>query len=116
MPTESALDESRQRDLREEVAATARGIASGEVSLLDGARRIAALRFEIEGCERDEDLKVFVVIDSETDHIPKTAARSLCTQSWLENCDAELRDIGVFYERQIRDACNKLIARFSTEA
>jgi hypothetical protein len=61
-------------------------------------------------------LMVFVVIDSETDHIPKTAARSLCTQSWLESCDAELRDIGVFYERQIQDACNKLIARFSTEA
>ena len=80
-----------------------------------GARRIASLRFEIEGCERDQDYVVFVVIDSETDHIPKTAARSLCTQSWLEKCDAELRDIGVFYERQIKDACNNLIARFSAE-
>jgi hypothetical protein len=116
MPAESALDDSRQRELREEATAIARGLTSGDVLLLDGARRIASLRFQIKGCERDEDFMVFVAIDSETDHIPKTSARGLCTPSWLEACDAELRDIGVFYERQIHDACNKLIARFSAEA
>ncbi|OYT87421.1 MAG: hypothetical protein CFE46_09605 [Burkholderiales bacterium PBB6] len=104
-----------EKSLREEATAIARGLASGNVLLLDGVRRMASLRFQIKGCERDEDFLVFAVIDSETDHIPETSARGLCTPSWLEACDAELRDIGVFYERQIQDACNKLIARFSAE-
>jgi hypothetical protein len=116
MGIENALDESRQRELRAEVAAVARGIYLRSTPLLDGARRIAALRFEVAGCEHDEDFMLFAVIDSETDHIPKESARKLCSPTWLEQCDLKIHETWDFYGSQIRTSCERLCARFANEA
>jgi hypothetical protein len=116
MGVENSLNESRQRELRAEVAAVARGIYLRTTPLLDGARRIAALRFDVAGCEHDEDFMLFAVIDSETDHIPKESAREFCAPTWLAQCDLEIHETWGFYESRLKASCERLCARFANEA
>lgn len=116
MGIENPLDESRQRELRSEVATIARGISLRTTPFLDGSRRIASLRFDVAGCEHDEDFMLFAVIDSETDHIPKESAREFCSPNWLEQCDLEIQETWVFYESQVKASCERLCARFENEA
>lgn len=109
------FNESLQRELGAEAARLADGIQSGDVDFLKAVRRLAALRFEIAACERDEDFLLFAGIDSETDHLPHSGMREICAPAWLEKCDQEVRDLQSFYRQSIASACERISSRFTSK-
>jgi hypothetical protein len=108
------LDESLQRQLGAEAVRLADGIQSGDVDFLWGVRRLAALRFDIFSCERDEDFLLFAGIDSETDHLPHIGMRDTCAPAWLEKCDQEISDVESLYRQSVSAACKRISSRFTS--
>jgi len=60
---------------------------------MEGVRQLALLRFNASKLDHDPDFMVFVVIASESDHLPPQAIRDQCAQHWLERCDNEAREL-----------------------
>jgi hypothetical protein len=97
---------------RLDIAAAAGAMLDGRVSFIEGARRIAALRFYADVPDLDEDLMAFVLIDSETDTYPFGETRLL----WNPDALAKLQPDIDRSERWARDVgeehCRRLIKRF----
>jgi hypothetical protein len=69
----------------EEIAETANAMIRGHLSYIEGARKLAALRFPAE-LEDDADLTPFVGIDSETDALPLDRSENCgIRQRWRES-------------------------------
>jgi Ser/Thr protein kinase RdoA (MazF antagonist) len=116
MSQTNPLNESQLAVVRAEVVDTARSLSSRELPFLEGVRRLTALRFEVSRDHHDADFMLFVAIGSQADHIPNAEARALCAESWLLQCDKDVRELEHFYAQQVSAACKQLIARFSPEA
>jgi hypothetical protein len=97
---------------RLDIAAAARAMLDGHMSFIEGARRIAELRFYADVPDLDEDLMAFVLIDSETDTYPFGETRLL----WNAPALAKLQPDIDRSERWARDVgeehCRRLIERF----
>lgn len=71
-------------ETRRRVVALARSMLAGELPFMEGAVEVASLRTRIGGLpERDDDFDAFVVISSETDHLPLQAQRHLLSERAL---------------------------------
>ena len=97
---------------RLDVAVAARAMLSGELSFIEGARRIAALRLVADILDSDQDMLAFVAIDSETDTYPFGETRLLWNPEALAKLQLEIdraeqwaRDTGLAH-------CRKLVERF----
>ena len=94
-----------------EVLSTARGILSGEVGIVEGARRLTKLGHAL-GADRDSDFTFFVGLDSETDHLPVGEVRSHWAEDALRRTDEELRACESFYRADAFRICQTLIQRY----
>jgi hypothetical protein len=99
-----------------EVVRTANALTAREISFIEGIRNLRSLAHSASHMDHDPDFMLFVAIDSQSDHIPGAAARSMCSDSWLAACDREAKRLEDFYETEVKAACNRLIERFSGEA
>ena len=61
-----------------------------EISYLESSRIVSRLRFELDA-EEDPDFTVFLVIDSETDHLPVGMQRRYWSADALAQKDAEMQ-------------------------
>lgn len=107
------LDEGQLRKVYDEVVSAAKELAAGQVSFVDGIRRVAAMRWLASPIDHDPDFMLFVGIDSESDHLPGIENRPQCAQAWLDQCDKEARELESFWSAEVRTACAVLVARFS---
>lgn len=85
-------------------------VFANELSILEAAREITALRFEAELDENDENILTLVGIDSETDHLPiGNKERDLWNVEALKQKDKEIKE----YEKWARDfgteACKNIV-------
>jgi len=110
------LDESQIRALGVEVVEAAQALASKRVPFLDGVRKLASLRVRATSRDHDLDFMLFVAIDSESDHIPGSASRDLCSADWLAKCDEQVSALETHYESQVSAACERLVSRFAAGA
>ena len=55
---------------RKKLLTLCQAMLSGEIFFFEGAAQVCSLRHNIEVAEDDPDLRAFVVIQSETDHLP----------------------------------------------
>lgn len=97
---------------RNELVTIASGMLAGGVNLIEGMRRICALRFAIE----DPDDEVFLPIramESETDSFPLGAMRSNCSEDYLKRADAEMECYLVDAHDDILQACKEIIRTFT---
>jgi len=90
---------------------------SGRLSYLEGAPRILALQSKIGGLEdRDHDFDVFVLIASETDHLPLEKQRALWSSAALERLTPEFERAEKWAAQFAPEACRNIIARFDEQA
>jgi hypothetical protein len=97
---------------RHELVAVASGMLAGGVNLIEGMRRICALRIAIE----DPENKVFLPIramESETDSFPLGAMRANCSQDYLKRADAEMESYLADARDDILQACQEIVRTFS---
>jgi hypothetical protein len=101
--------------IRGKIIAISKAILKEEIGIIAGSRILTSLGYELyEGfdSQKDEDFMTFVVIDSDTDHLPVDYERRNWSVKVLERKDKEIAE----YEAKARDdtfaACRNLIERF----
>ena len=102
---------------REKLVALAQKMINGELSYFEGAPKVLALKDLIGGvADRDTDFDAFVVISSETDHLPLEAQRHKWAASVLEALVSEFEKTEQWASEFAPKACQNLIGRFSAAA
>jgi hypothetical protein len=95
------------------IAALAAKVLAGGMRAGEAARRLSALRFIVSEDGRDDDFDIFVLLDSETHHLPVGAERDvLWAPAVLPKLGAELRRIEEGYRSEVLESCARLVARF----
>jgi hypothetical protein len=87
-----------------------------KIGALPAARRLVSLRFPLIGDTLDDDWRVFVGIDSETDHLPTGEERKHWSAEALAVKDAEIKEAEEFYRDRAMEAARGLIRRLKKEA
>ena len=82
-----------------EIVSLARGILSGAVGIIEGARLITKLGHAL-GVERDPDIAFLLGVDSETDHLPVGEVRRHWAADALRSTDLELRECEQLFREQ----------------
>jgi hypothetical protein len=101
--------------VRDRLLSLAQAMLNGDVSFFDGAAQVLAIKSQLSGiADRDSDFDAFVAIQSETDHLPLEAQRSLWSSSALAALEPEFQRTEEWARSFAPGACRNLIARFST--
>ena len=112
--TAPIYNEEHRKWASKEIVSIAKGLLSGELGIVAGARQLATWRFHV-GADNDPDFTFFVGVASETDDIPIGDVRTRWNPEALKAKDAELQN----FEASVRDkalqACQRLIRRYETE-
>lgn len=92
----------------------AQAMLDGKVSFLEGAVQVLAIKNRLtERSGRDPDFEAFLVIQSETDHLPLNAQRPLWSPEALERLEPQFKRTEEWARSFASQACKNLIERFS---
>lgn len=97
---------------RRELVAVAAEMLAGSVNLVEGMRRICALRFAIEDSENEVFLPIRAM-ESETDSFPLGEMRLSCSEDYLKRADAEMESYLADSRHDILQACREIVRTFS---
>lgn len=100
---------------RKEAAEIANGMLDGSINYLEGAIKLASLRFEIEVGEDDGDFLAFTGISSEIDHLPLGSAREFWSTKALESHEPEIQRAVKWAKEVSLSECKSIAERFSAE-
>jgi hypothetical protein len=98
---------------RLKVAKIASNVLKGEQSILTAAREIVSLKSELNIDENDDDMLVFILIDSETDHLPVGPEKEHWDPNALLDKQKEIQKSEKWALSFGLDACQRLFERFS---
>jgi hypothetical protein len=99
---------------REALVALASAMLDGQLSYFEGAVQVLRLRSVVGGIsDRDPDFDAFVLIESETDHLPLKAQQHLCNAKSLRDLQPDFERTEVWASGFAPAACRGLIDRFS---
>jgi hypothetical protein len=100
-------------EARAKAVVIAQAILSGESTVLDGARKLLPALGECELEDEDEDRLVWVMIESDTDDLPRSEHRKYWAPLALAGLDPRIRA----YEADVREialsSCRSIIDRFA---
>lgn len=107
----------RESEARQTLVAVAQAMLTGNVSFFEGADQVLRLKRSIGGiADRDPDFDAFLLVQSETDHLPMQAQRHLWNPQALAELEPEFVQTEVWAKSFLPAACRSLIARFSCQA
>lgn len=95
-----------------ELVALATAMTAGEMNLIEGVRKITALRHYVENPD-DEIFMAIRAIESETDHFPIGAARANCAPDYLKRADEEMERYLMDATADIHAACREILRTYS---
>lgn len=117
MPHEDVTLSSTDRiEAFAELRAAVTDLKSGEVSFVEGVRRVLSVRRRIGAPDFDTDFMVLVAVDSQSDHLPVGGAKLFASPAWLQQSTQEERELRRQYETAVWAACDRLIERFARAA
>jgi hypothetical protein len=96
-----------------ELIGLAKKMLEGEIDLIEGVRRINALRFEV-GEPDSEPFMAIRAVDSETDHFPLGSVRERYSPEALRRVDVEMENYLLEASEDIRRACDQIIRVFGS--
>jgi hypothetical protein len=99
---------------RRSLVTVAQAMLDGELLYLEGAAQVLSIRNQLSGiADRDPDFDVFVVIRSETDHLPLEEQRYLWRPEVLARLEPEFKQSEEWAKSFAPHACQNLIERFN---
>ncbi len=101
---------------KDRVVGIANGVLAGQIGIIEGARKLAYLRWKVTDDEFDPDFIPFVAVDSETDALPIGEERARWTSNALAEKDREIKHAEDFYREKILAACRVLLTRYTCDA
>jgi hypothetical protein len=109
-----ALNEA-QEQAREALVLLCRRMLAGELSFFEGAIQVCSLRFSVGVSDTDPDLQAFVVLKSETDHLPPSDVQHRWSESALQRLQPEFEQTETWAKGVAGQACRNLIERLSSQ-
>jgi hypothetical protein len=109
------VEDGQVKRARRAIGKTAARVAAGELSYLDGARVLLRLRAAA-GLAEDTDFDAFVLIESETNHLPVGMQRRFWAEAALKTKEADLRHAEEWARGTARADVERLARRFAAEA
>ena len=100
---------------RSELVAVATAMIEDRLNLIEGARKICALRHQV-GDPENEVFMPLRAIDSETDHFPLGEMRSHCAADYIQEVDVEINRYLAAARQDILLACREIVHVFSSGA
>lgn len=97
---------------RAAMVALARAMLRGEVGVLEGSRKMLDFVHTAGIDSRDEDLLVFVGIDSQEDHLPVGSERGFWSPDRLAALAPEIAKAEAVHRPGALAACKSLVRRF----
>lgn len=94
-----------------ELRSVATSMLEGRLHLIEGVRKICALRFNIDQPGHEVFVPV-IAVDSETDHFPLGKMRNECASDYLKKIDAEMNKYIADAKQQILSACEEILRVF----
>lgn len=99
---------------KREVVDLARRMIEGSVGVIEGSRKLASIRHDLEFLGSFDDFNAFVAVDSETDHLPVApSVRGQWSENALTRADVEIDKYERAFRPDVQQACIALIRRFS---
>jgi hypothetical protein len=98
-----------------EVVALCRAMLDEKLSFFEGAVRICSLRAKLALPDADPDLLAFVLIESETDHLPPKRIQHRWSPGALERLQQDFERTETWARSFASEACENLIKRFSEQ-
>jgi len=107
-----ALNEE-EREARQQLANLLRLALSGHCSYLEAAPQVVQLGSRVGGvADFDDDFRVFVGINSETDHLPTQATRHLWSAHAIKALEPDMVKLETCAAALAKASCEALLARF----
>jgi hypothetical protein len=104
----------KEREARQQLTNLLRLVLSGRCSYLDAAPRVVHLRNLVGGVsDFDDDFRVFVGINSESDHLPSQATRHLWAEHAIKALEPEIAELEALAADLARGSCEALLTRFA---
>lgn len=103
-----SLSPIRQQELISDITM----VLDGKVGIIFGSRLIQQYRFDLDDDGNDKDFGVFVLVDSDTDHLPVDNERDNWSAEALVRKDREIAEAEDFYRKDVFHACEVLLDRF----
>jgi hypothetical protein len=97
---------------RRRVTGLAKQILSGDIDVLDGSSQMLRLCGEIDVDFNDEDVRAFILVESETEHLPIGAEALNWSDEALARKEPDLRRARAWATDIVREHCTNLISRF----
>jgi len=97
---------------RAELVAVATAMTAGAMNLIEGVRKITALRHDVENPD-DQIFMPIRVIESETDHFPIGTTRAHCAPDYLKRADEEMECYLAGATADIVAACREIVRTYS---
>lgn len=97
---------------RAELVDVATAMIDGKMHLLEGVRKITALRHEVENPDAEMFMPIRAV-DSEADHFPVGDMRKQCAPEYLKRADEELSRYLADAKADILAACSEIVRAYS---
>jgi len=101
---------------RQRAVDLATGILDGTLNVLEACRDLAALHWEVEVDQWDEDFTRFSGISSETDALPVGRVRDLWSAAALARIEPDIQSAVEWATPLAIPACRSVIARFHRPA
>lgn len=95
-----------------ELVAAAKAMIEGKTNLIEGVRKITALRHHIAN-PNDAIFMPIRAVESETDHFPVGAERTHCAPDYLKRADEDLERYLAEAKADILAACREIIRVYS---
>lgn len=112
MSDRPALNEY-EAQARESLVGLAAAMLEGKVSFFEGAVQVLRLKSAVGGiADRDPHFDAFVVIESDTDHLPLEAQQHLWNAKALADLQSEFERTEIWAAGFATAACRGLIERF----
>ena len=107
MTHEEHIEKQRQR-----VCEVTKGMLDGSTHYLEGAIELCSLRHQVEAYESDEAFEAFILVESETDHLPLGTERKYWSELALERHEHEIEELVVWAKEVSLAECKSLLERF----
>ncbi len=112
VPHLNSLNEQEVKAWKVRLTSALLDLHQERVPFIEGVRRVVAIANEPR--DRDNDFDLFVVIDSETDHLPADRVRQQCSSEWLATCDREAEEARLFYRVALHQCIDQLLAKLQS--
>jgi hypothetical protein len=102
-------------EVRQRLVSLANAMLEGTLSFFEGAPKVHELKDKVGGvADRDEDFDAFLVIQSETDHLPLEKQKHLWSKNSIANLEQEFKKTEEWAGEFAPQACKNIIARFGS--